>query len=422
MKSRRDNRLRGDRRGAASVARDGTFAALLRPLVAAARGGGAASLDYEPLSRLDYAAELAAKAGGLDRFWEHHRLDGAPEPLRPSPRPRRYRTSSKRRIAVHKGKPCLFLGERPGPADLRGFVASPLEATEHAAIYRGLRDILGQPIFRMLVGHLSYAIVRGSYSERALILNIDELSAPIVRKIKLLAKQLQALSGAPLSAFFVYLDPTRSEYHFESRRPEDPVTFKKIFGPDQLSVAVAGCRYRFHPTSFSQVNESMLPEMLVLAREMLSPQPGQHLLDLYCGYGLFSHFLADGYAGVVGVDAEGPSIRAAIANSRSNRSATRKKFIAARIDRDFEGRALRNPAGPEVMLLDPPRSGPLAGVITALGRRNPVKVLHVFCEVDQIPNALGQWRAKGYAVERVVPLDMFPGSTNLEVLILLAPA
>jgi len=395
----------------------------LRPLVAAARERrGETALDYQPLSHLDYAAELAVKQEGLGRFWEQHRLDGVPESPRPSPRPRGYRTSSKRRIQVHKGKPCLFLGDRPAPADLRGFVASPLEATEHAVIYRGLREILGRPIFRMLHGHLSYAIVRGSYSQRALILNVDELSAPIVRKIKLLAKQIQALPGAPLSALFVYLDPTRSEYHFESRRPDDPVTFKKIFGPDQLSIAVAGCRYRFHPTSFSQVNESMLPEMLAMAREMLSPQPGQYLLDLYCGYGLFSHFLAGDYAGVVGVDSEGPSIRAAVANSRSNRSSTPVKFIAARIDRDFAEQILRPSPGPEAILLDPPRSGPLAGVITALGRRNPKKVLHVFCEVDRIPVALGQWRAKGYAVERVVPLDMFPGSANLEVLILLVPA
>ena len=46
----------------------------------------------------------------------------------------------------------------------------------------------------------------------------------------------------------------------------------------------------------------------------------------------------------------------------------------------------------------------------------------VFCDVDQIPAALADWQAGGYQVRRVVPLDMFPGAANLEVLVLLAPA
>ena len=75
----------------------------------------------------------------------------------------------------------------------------------------------------------------------------------------------------------------------------------------------------------------------------------------------------------------------------------------------------------EAVLLDPPRQGPQPGVISALSRRRPGKVLHVFCSVDQIPAALKEWQRSGYQVRRIVPLDMFPGSINLEVLVLLTP-
>jgi tRNA/tmRNA/rRNA uracil-C5-methylase (TrmA/RlmC/RlmD family) len=59
-------------------------------------------------------------------------------------------------------------------------------------------------------------------------------------------------------------------------------------------------------------------------------------------------------------------------------------------------------------------------VIAAIGERQPGKVLHIFCGVDQIPESLGEWRTQGYRVERIVPLDMFPGTANLEVLVRLA--
>ena len=75
----------------------------------------------------------------------------------------------------------------------------------------------------------------------------------------------------------------------------------------------------------------------------------------------------------------------------------------------------------EVMLLDPPRQGTLPGVIASLARRKPKKVLHIFCGVDQIPPSLKEWQANGYQARRVAPLDMFPGSANLEILVLLEP-
>ncbi len=398
-----------------------SFAETLLPLVPAPPGGKAPA-EHESLAHLAYGDELAIKQEGLKRFWRAHRLGGAPEAIVASPRPRHYRTSSKRRVAVIDGRPVLFLAElrqRGQRSKLPSFTASALEPEEHAAVYRRVVEGLSEPAMRMLVSHLNYLIIRGSYEERVLVLNVDELDGAILRRIKQLTADAEALS---LRGVFVYFDPTRSSYHFESRRPEAPVTFKRIWGVEQLTAKYCGCRYRYHPTSFSQVNASIVPELLVRAREMLAPAAGQSLLDLYCGYGLFSHYLAPSYARVLGVDAEGPAIRAAAANVRLNPRGAPRRFIAARIDRDFVAGSLPRPHGGEVILLDPPRNGPQHGVVTGLAQRRPARVLHVFCEVDQIPPSLERWRAAGYAPKRVVALDMFPGSPNLEVLVLLSPA
>jgi tRNA/tmRNA/rRNA uracil-C5-methylase (TrmA/RlmC/RlmD family) len=267
--------------------------------------------------------------------------------------------------------------------------------------------------------HLNYLIIRGSYKDRAVIFNVDTLNGPLVRKLKMLAGHLQKLPERVASAC-IYADPSCSDYYLEERQTSDIMQFKKLFGKVDLAVSYHGRRYFYHPTSFSQVNESMVPVMLDMARALLQPHPDETLLDLYCGYGLFSHFLAPGYKKVVGVDSEGPSIQAAISNKKFHPASRKGRFLARRITRgSVEKIPLPDDLGVETILLDPPRQGPQEGVIGALSRREPLKVLHVHCGVDQIPDALHQWKQHGYKLRRIVPLDMFPGTAALEVLILL---
>ncbi|MEN8143039.1 MAG: class I SAM-dependent RNA methyltransferase, partial [Thermodesulfobacteriota bacterium] len=258
------------------------------------------------------------------------------------------------------------------------------------------------------------------YKERAVIFNVRKMNGPLVRKLKMVAEHLQKLPE-PVIAAFAYLDPTGSDYYFESRRPDDKMNFKKLFGPGQLEVKHGGCRFHFHPTSFSQVNESIVVKMLGKAKELLAPKKDERLTDLYCGYGLFSHFLAKDYRQVIGIDSEGPSIRAAQSNARPNKTGSKTRFVARRITPKAISDLLPLSTEPVALILDPPRLGPQRGVIEAIGEKQPGKVLHVFCGVDQIPESLKEWRDNGYSVEKVVPLDMFPGSANLEVLILLVP-
>lgn len=375
------------------------------------RGEGLASLDYE--------AEIAVKDAALAAFWEEARLPARPEAVVPSPRPRGYRTTSKRRAELRGRVMRLFLAERHARTDTPPFVPSPLEPREHAEIYRFLQAKLSDPTFHVVAQHLGWLIVRGSYAERAVIFNVDGLFGPLVRKLKILGRHL-AEHRLPIVAAFVYVDDTESDYYLETRRPYRAMSFKNLFGPDLLRVAYGDLRLAFHPTSFCQVNESIVPQMLQLAEEMLAPRPGDRLIDLYCGFGLFAHALANRVREVIGVDAEGPSIEAAQANAKRLRHG-RTRFIANRITADSLEQ-LPSPSGDEIVLLDPPRNGTERGMIQAIAARNPRRVVHVFCNVDEIPGALKEWEGGGYAPRRVVPLDMFPGTPNLELLIHLEPA
>jgi tRNA/tmRNA/rRNA uracil-C5-methylase (TrmA/RlmC/RlmD family) len=395
-----------------------TFAGLLKALVVEpASPQAAVTLQSSPLAHLDYLEELKIKNQSLGMFWKHFRLPGQPEPIIASPKPRRYRTTSKRKTILKGNTLYLLFNDRALRFQKNPFMESSLEPLEHGRIFEFLQQKISEPAFKLVAAHLNYLIIRGSYTERAVIFNVDTLNGPLVRKLKLLAGHLQKLPD-PVSSVSIYPDPSCSDYYLEEGQPSDILKFKKLFGKKYITVSHHGCRYSYHPTSFSQVNEAMVPVMLDIARELLEPEPDETLLDLYCGYGLFSHFLAPCYKHVVGIDAEGPAIQAAIFNKKFNPASKNARFLARRITaRSVEKISLPDDLGAETILLDPPRHSTQEGVINALSRREPRKVLHIHCGVDQIPDSLRQWEQHGYKIRRIVPLDMFPGTAGLEVLI-----
>ncbi len=398
-----------------------TFAEILLPRIPKSSGSEANLRQVTPLILLDYQEELALKNKALSLFWQHHHLASRPDPLIASPLPRAYRTTSKRKTVLHGSKLHLIFGSRLSKANIsHPLLESPAEPIEHGRIYKFLQKRLSEPSFKLVAGHLNYIIIRGNYSERVVIFNLDTLNGPLVHKFKIIAKDLQALPEKIVAAF-LYPDPSCSDYYLESRRPADLMHFKRLYGKTNLTVKVKGCRFNFHPTSFSQVNESMTPVMLDTVHELLKNGTSKRLLDLYCGYGLFSLFLAPDYQEVIGIEAEGMSIKSAISNSKLNPDSRHTRFKAYRITSNLDS-ILPSSITPETIILDPPRQGPQKGVINSLGQRHPEQVLHIFCGVDQIPTALKEWEQCGYVTEQVVPLDMFPGSANLEILILLKPA
>jgi tRNA/tmRNA/rRNA uracil-C5-methylase (TrmA/RlmC/RlmD family) len=166
----------------------------------------------------------------------------------------------------------------------------------------------------------------------------------------------------------------------------------------------------------------MVEPLLASARQLLQPRAGDRLLDLYCGYGLFSHDLSDTCAEVVGVDVDRGSIQAARDQLRHSDPAGTVTFSCRDITPQALDRALPRSApeaGRELVILDPPRQGTTPGVVPHVAARRPDAVLHIFCGIEVIPGALADWETGGYVAAGCIPLDMFPGTPNLETLVLL---
>jgi tRNA/tmRNA/rRNA uracil-C5-methylase (TrmA/RlmC/RlmD family) len=366
----------------------------------------------EPLATLNYNKECSLKDKAFSQFLSDSGIRLKPEKMIVSPKPRHYRTTSKRRVFMNDNGIGLGFSN---PVEAGVVAKSSLEPEEHQKIYEYLQEILSTKTFAPLAQALNWLIIRGNYDRQFLIFNIFKINSGVVKKLKKLSEVLQ--KDQLVVGAISYFDPSRSEYYLEAEKP-DGLQVKHLFGQRLLGLKVDDILMRYSPTGFSQVNESMVPEMVSLAEKMLSPKPDDHLLDLYCGYGLFSHILGRKCKKVIGLELSIDAINSAREIVKRLKTNSKMRFYSENIDAYLLREKFDLPSQPELLLLDPPRKGCEPGVIAELSQREPKRVLQIFCGTDVVPKEIKLWQKNGYSAKVIQPIDMFAGTPNLETMVL----
>ncbi len=373
----------------------------------------------EPLVSLEYLKELELKQEALSQLLTTAGINHVPEKIIQSPKPRYYRTTTKRKVVPFRS--AFYLGFQKDYDDkLAADYYSKIEPREHGDIYKFLLQKLSKSDFKILGKNINYLIIRGSYTEFALILNVKELNAEIVRKIKYIVDDIKK-TDLKVTSIYTLLDEDSSDYYIDSSIAEKPGMFKRYIGYENLLLRVDDeNKYLYHPLSFTQVNESMIKTFLDAIKSEITggENGGGRLLDLYCGYGLFTYYLAPLFKEVVSVDIDGNSIRAAMLNKKFYNFDTKIKFISENITANSLERVFRTidklEKLPETILLDPPRSGTSYGVIDMLATRGAKRVVQIFCSADEIARSVREWQNNKYTIEKIIPFDMFSGTPALE--------
>jgi tRNA/tmRNA/rRNA uracil-C5-methylase (TrmA/RlmC/RlmD family) len=364
----------------------------------------------EPFSRLSYNDEYSIRDNAFKRFCDAHHLK-IPENLVPAPVPRGYRTTSKRK-ALFVGKKLRFLSDID---DVSG--ESALEPESHRRILSETENLISS-LPAKLQSSFNYCIVRG-IGECALIFNVSFAGSQMVQALESAARDISAKIPELRSAF-IFHDPSKSKYYFESSALADERNFRRLFGSRTLTVRAGGVVFHHHPLSFSQVNIPVAEKIALCLSDYFGDEGGL-LSDLYCGYGFFSCIVGRYFREVVGIDNAGASILSAVENARHIPDFPKSTFHTKRIDAKAVHRLLPEKSGRECLILDPPRKGCVPGVISACAQRKPEKVAHIFCGAEEIPSEIALWRSSGYRVVRIIPFDMFPGTASVETVVLLEP-
>lgn len=176
---------------------------------------------------------------------------------------------------------------------------------------------------------------------------------------------------------------------------------------DLAHLEVPPFRYAFAADGFAQANAELLP---VLVEEATVGLAGGLAFDLYCGAGLFSLPLARACARVLAIDESAASVASGRRNAEAN-DVGNVTFEAARVERWL---AHARTLAPDVVVLDPPRSGVDGAGIEALATAGPREIRYVSCDPTTLARDLRGLVARGYRLTRVVALDLFPQTYHVE--------
>jgi 23S rRNA (uracil1939-C5)-methyltransferase len=168
----------------------------------------------------------------------------------------------------------------------------------------------------------------------------------------------------------------------------------------------------FEPLDFIQVNARLNDRMIALALELLDAQPGERVLDLFCGLGNFTLPLARGAAQVVGVEGDAGLVARARANAQRN-GLGNAQFFAADLTQDQRGTPWMR-QGFDKLLLDPPRSG-ADEVLKQLPLQAIDRIVYVSCHPGSLARDAGFLvHERGYRLVSAGVMDMFPHTAHVE--------
>jgi tRNA/tmRNA/rRNA uracil-C5-methylase (TrmA/RlmC/RlmD family) len=178
-------------------------------------------------------------------------------------------------------------------------------------------------------------------------------------------------------------------------------------------------RFSVAPNGFWQAHVEAPRVLVETVMRGLRPAPGERVLDLYAGVGLFAAFLSDavGPTGkVVAVEGSRDACRHAGANL--GRDMVRSPTT---VEHGTVGRVLSSSYDEpfDLVVLDPPREGARRKVVEQIVDRAPRAVAYVACDPAALARDLATFAELGYALRELRAFDLFPMTSHVEGVALL---
>lgn len=186
-----------------------------------------------------------------------------------------------------------------------------------------------------------------------------------------------------------------------------------VEGTGDVTERIGDAEFRFPATAFWQAHAAAPAAYSGLIRDWGAGDYERGTAwDLYGGVGAFVPAIheATGGARVISVDYS----PAATANTQPGLAGIDVEVVAGKV----EG-SVAKLAAPNLVVLDPPRSGAGEPVVAAIAAARPERVIHIGCDPATFARDLGAWAAAGYRVKRMMLIDAFPNTHHFETVALL---
>ena len=173
-------------------------------------------------------------------------------------------------------------------------------------------------------------------------------------------------------------------------------------------------KFRISPGSFSQVNLEQNQTLIQTVLQFADVNKEERVLDLYAGVGNLTLPLAMGVREVLGIEENRTAIEDARFNAERN-GIRNCEFIHGRVEEVLMNWRREKP---DLTVLDPPRTG-CKTVLDQVVRLKPKKIVYVSCEPTTFARDVRLFSERGYTLQKLRMIDMFPQTFHMEVVGLL---
>ena len=210
-----------------------------------------------------------------------------------------------------------------------------------------------------------------------------------------------------------------------------------LAGMPVIQEQLCGMDWEISPLSFYQVNPVQMEKLYAAVDEFADVQPGEVVLDLYCGAGTIGLTLHKKADHVLGIESVKPAVLDANRNATIN-GAYNAEFLCGKAEEVLPNMfaeqkkaaeeanfrpELQFPSGfhapADVVVLDPPRAGCEEALLLAAVQTEASRMVYVSCDPATLARDLKYLEEHGYKVVKARPYDLFPHTLHVECACLL---
>ena len=188
-----------------------------------------------------------------------------------------------------------------------------------------------------------------------------------------------------------------------------------LFGQDYFYEELLGLKFKITPFSFFQTNSLGAEVLYEKAREYIGDMNEKVVFDLYSGTGTIAQILAPVAKKVVGVEIVEEAVEAAKVNAKLN-GLDNCTFWAGDVLKviDELGEV------PDLIMLDPPRDGVNPKALMKILNFGVDRLVYIACKPTSLARDLEMIQGRGYKVEKIACVDLFPNTVHVETVVLLS--
>ena len=187
-----------------------------------------------------------------------------------------------------------------------------------------------------------------------------------------------------------------------------------LLGRDHITESLGGLTFQVSANSFFQTNTAQAERLFALVETACELGGDEILVDLYSGTGAISLLLARRCRHVYGIEIAAAAVADAVRNARAN-GIDNCTFLAGEV-RHVLPALIAQGVNAETVVADPPRAGFHPKALTALAALAPARIVYVSCNPSTLARDVGDLVRRGYRLEWVQPVDMFPQTPHIEAI------